>query len=158
MKKYLVTLLLLLNTAFNAPAWAAESVWKVVAVYDGDTIVMAKVDTPAVKIRLADIDAPEHDQPYGPESKTALKKLLDGCEVHFSPVDIDHYGRNVAVVTACGKNVNTEMVKAGAAWVYTRYNTDDTLPPLESAAKVDKKGLWAAPAPINPETWRHQKK
>ncbi len=145
----------LLITAFNAPAGAAEAVWKVVAVTDGDTIVMAKQDTQAVKIRLADIDAPEHDQPYGQEATIALKKLLDGCEVHFMPVAIDHYGRQVALITACGRNVNAEMVRQGLAWVYTRYNTDTALPPLQVDAQADRRGLWADPHPIQPEKWRH---
>jgi endonuclease YncB( thermonuclease family) len=157
MKKILITLLLFLFAPLNAFGGGQEAVFEVVAVYDGDTIVMARQDTPAIKIRLADIDAPEHDQDYGSEARQVLQKLLDGCHVHFMPVDIDHYGRNVAMVTACGKNVNAEMVRQGAAWVYTRYNKDESLPALEADAKAAKRGLWANPAPINPEDWRHAK-
>ncbi len=143
--------------ALNAPAVAAESPWRVVAVYDGDTIVMARADALPVKIRLADIDAPEHDQPAGAEATAALKKLLAACpdDIHFLPQDIDHYGRTVAVIMACGRNVNAAMVSEGWAWVYTRYNKDAALPALEAAARAAKRGLWADPAPVNPETWRH---
>lgn len=156
MKRYLIALFLV--TILNAPAVAGEAAWKVVAVYDGDTIVMAKPDAPALKIRLAGIDAPEHDQAYGPEATAALQKLLKGCDVHFMPQDIDQYGRNVARVTACARDVNAEMVREGAAWVYTRYNTDPALPALEAEARAAKRGLWAAPAPVNPEIWRHREK
>jgi hypothetical protein len=42
-------------------------------------------------------------------------------------------------------NVNAEMVRQGAAWVYRKYNRDPSLLLLEREARSARRGLWALP-------------
>ena len=42
-------------------------------VVDGDTIVFRAGDAKTQRVRLADIDTPELDRPWGEEAKVALK-------------------------------------------------------------------------------------
>ena len=44
-----------------------------------------------------------------------------------------------------GTDVNAEMVKQGAAWVYRKYAQDQALYRLEEQAKAAKRGLWGLP-------------
>ena len=64
-------------------------------VIDGDSLELA-ISGSQLKIRLAEIDAPERDQPYGSEATAALEKLVQGRGVRIEVVAIDRYGRTVA--------------------------------------------------------------
>ncbi len=46
---------------------------KVIKVVDGDTVYLKHKEFGKLKVRLADIDAPEKNQPYGSESTNILK-------------------------------------------------------------------------------------
>ena len=48
---------------------------RVVGVADGDTLTVLDVGRQQIKVRLAEIDAPEKKQPYGQRSKQALSDL-----------------------------------------------------------------------------------
>lgn len=80
-------------------------------VIDGDTIVIDHVH-----IRLAGIDAPELDQPYGKVSKWALVKMTKGQYVTANVVPEMSFDR---VVARCflpdGRDLAAEMVKQGLA-------------------------------------------
>ena len=56
---------------------------RVVRITDGDGVLADVVSVGRVNVRLAYVDAPEHDQPWGPESKKALARLARGGEVRF---------------------------------------------------------------------------
>jgi endonuclease YncB( thermonuclease family) len=53
-------------------------------------------------------------------------------------------------------DVNVEMVRQGAAWVYVRYSRDPVLPGLERDAQRMRLGLWALPQAerMPPWEWR----
>lgn len=107
-----------------ANALAADVSCKVVGVTDGDTLTCLTSDKQQIKVRLAQIDAPEKSQPYGKESKRALSDLVFGREVTLEPETTDRYGRTVAQVVIGGKDVNLQMVSGGMAWVYDKYAHD----------------------------------
>jgi micrococcal nuclease len=48
----------------------------VVGVHDGDSITLLTNERRPVKIRAADIDAPELGQPFGDAAKQAMSELL----------------------------------------------------------------------------------
>lgn len=123
-------------------------------VIDGDTLYL----TDGMKVRLYGIDAPERDQPFGSESRAALAEMADG-PVRIEEMDRDRYGRVVAVVFIDGRNVNQEMVRTGAAWVYDRYCRVDfcfAWEALETAARSGKYGLWRRPGAVEPWKWRRR--
>ena len=53
-----------------------------------------------------------------------------------------------------GTELSHEMIKAGLAWHYKKYNSDTVLSDLEIEAKELKKGLWVNENPMAPWTNR----
>ncbi|ECW2964662.1 thermonuclease family protein [Salmonella enterica subsp. enterica] len=135
---------------------AAEIQGKVIRVLDGDTIEVLQNKTP-VRIRLANIDAPEKKQAFGRWSTNQLKGLVSVLPVRVTYTQTDRYGRIIGrVFTMDGTEASRFMVQAGAAWVYGRYNTDEALPALQREAQMQKRGLWADTHPVPPWEWRHK--
>lgn len=151
---------------------AVGSTGKAVITYvdDGDTV---RSDNPNLVCRIDGIDAPEvahpthgkpTGQPYGEESKATLQDMILKREVTVriskpavgtEKTRANNYGRDVCQIEISGKNVSTEMVRAGAAWVYTHFNTDPTLPTLQAEAKAAHRGLWRDSNPIDPRQMRN---
>jgi micrococcal nuclease len=102
--------------------------WTVERVHDGDTLWISQ-NGQEEKIRLCGIDAPELEQPLGPDSRDHLQQLIDQSsdgQIGIVPVERDQYGRLVAeifVPTAGAQeiHVNSQMVADGMAYVYERY-------------------------------------
>lgn len=137
-----------------------EITGRVVAVSDGDTIKILTYDKRLVKVRLADIDAPEKNQPYGADAKKSLSDMVYNKAVKIVQTDIDRYGRSVARVYVGDIDVNAALVTDGSVWVYRKYSHDASLLKLETAAKEQKKGLWALQEDqrMQPWEWRKMKK
>lgn len=127
---------------------------KVIGIQDGDTMTLL-VQQKELKIRLANIDAPEKSQPFGQRSKQSLSDLCWGKDAQFDAKSIDKYGRTVAVVKCGGIEANRSQVQRGMAWVYPQYNIDPALPAIETAARTKKSGLWSEKSPIPPWEFRH---
>ena len=154
-----LTLILFSIITFSFPAYAEgppSITGRVIAVSDGDTVKIVTAQKEEITIRFAEIDAPEKDQPYGQKSKQALSDLVFNKEVKVVRTDIDRYGRTVGRVYEGEKDINKEMVRAGAAWAYLQYLTDQSIVDAESEAKAAKVGLWALQADqiIAPWEWR----
>lgn len=108
---------------------------QVIGITDGDTLTLL-VDQKPLKIRLANIDAPEKKQAFGQRSRQSLSDLCWGKEADFRAESIDRYKRTVAVVTCDGVEVNRAQVARGMAWVYIKYNKDVVLPDIEASARA----------------------
>lgn len=129
---------------------------KVIRVLDGDTIEVLQ-DKKPVRIRLANIDAPEKKQAFGRWSANQLKALLAAQPVTVTYTQTDRYGRIIGhVFTTNGTDASRFMVQSGAAWVYERYNEDESLPALQREAQEQKRGLWADANPVPPWEWRNE--
>ncbi len=80
-------------------------------IIDGDTIRIG-----STKIRLAGIDAPEEDQPWGRKSKWAL---LEICRGQIITADLNGTRSYDRLVATCylpdGRDIGTEIVKRGLA-------------------------------------------
>ena len=153
---FLTFLLSVIGTAATAETLTG----KVVGVHDGDTLTLLDNSNRQVKIRLAEIDAPESHQPYGSRAKQELSELAFGRSAVVQVQDIDRYGRTVGRITVDEVDVNAEMVRRGAAWVYRKYAKDQSLFTIEQQAKDAKAGLWALPEAdqMPPWEWRKMKK
>lgn len=125
----------------------------VTGVADGDTLY-ANVDSHSIRIRLAQIDAPEKAQAFGRRSEQSLRELVGKKQVELTWKSLDRYGRPIAQVAVDGLDVNAEQVRRGFAWVFRRYSNDAALISLEEQAKLAGVGLWADPHPVAPWEWR----
>lgn len=87
-------------------------------VIDGDTIVIDKVH-----LRLAGIDAPELDHPWGQQSKWALVQLCKGQTVTARIKPEVSYDR---VVAECflpdGRDLAAELVRSGLALDWPKFS------------------------------------
>ena len=110
---------------------------KIIKISDGDTLTIL-VSKKQMKIRLAEIDCPEKNQPYGKIAKKALSELAFSKIASIKPVTIDRYKRTVGTVFIDGLNVNKELVKTGNCWVYRKYSKDKDMIELEYTAKYAK--------------------
>lgn len=132
---------------------------KVVGIKDGDTFEIL-YDGQSEKVRLADIDCPEKQQPFGNNAKQYASDLCFGQTVKVTSTGKrDRYKRVVGTITTLeGTNVNEELVKAGLAWHYKKYSENDTLSFFEVQAKYQKIGLWKDKNPVAPWNWRKYKR
>ena len=147
--------LVLLLCISSARAHAEEFVTKVIAVLDGDTVLIHHSGH-MLKVRLVDIDAPEKDQPFGTSSQRSLADMVLGKPVRFVSQAIDTYGRMVARLSVDGLAVNAEQIRLGMAWENSHYHSNHELIALESEARAVPRGLWAQSAPTPPWEWRKQ--
>jgi micrococcal nuclease len=132
---------------------AAAFLASVIGISDGDTMTVLHEREP-VKIRLAEIDAPEKAQPFGTKSKQALSDLCFGKQAEVVPQTKDRYGRTIARVKCEGRDASAHQVQVGMAWVYDRYVTDRSLYHVQSMARAGGRGLWADAGPVPPWGWR----
>lgn len=146
------------------PFKKGQKYWcRVRAVSDGDTLTCYRFNMrrSETKLRFAFIDAPESNQPFGKESQKIVSQMVQNKLVRVRITDVDRYGRCVGVIYRGRKNVNEELVRQGAAWVYEEYIRDKNqlqhLVKLQDTAKKNKKGLWKASRPIRPSVFRKQK-
>jgi endonuclease YncB( thermonuclease family) len=140
---------------FCASGWAqsVEFSARVIAVFDGDT-VLVKRGKELVKIRLAEIDAPEKDQVFGETSKRSLSDMVLDKHVKIKSQAMDQYGRLVAYLNVGGMNVNAEQIRRGMAWEYSHFHSNKELIALQEEARQAPRGLWALNNPIPPWEWR----
>lgn len=137
-------------------AWAWTG--KVVGISDGDTITVMH-DGRGEKIRLYGVDTPERHQNFGDRAKAFTSDQVFGREVTVEPIDRDRYGRTVALVYAGRTCLNEELIKAGLAWLYTKYCKRTFCgywKGNEKAARKARKGLWSQPKPVPP--WKFRRK
>ncbi len=113
---------------------------KVVFITDGDDLTIL-LDKKQYKIRLAEIYTPEWNQPYGSKAQEVLSDLVFRKEVIAKVQDIDKYERYVARIYVGELDINAELVKRGAAWVYRDYSTDELFYEYENNAKENELGI-----------------
>ena len=129
-----------------------------VSVGDGDTIRVTGANGQKVTIRMACIDAPETAQGQsGAVATQTLKQLLAAGPLEIKPQTVDRYGRTVAEVFSGGRNVNLEMVRMGAAYVYRQYLSgcdESAYLGAESQAERYRFGVWRWGNEVKPWDFR----
>lgn len=141
------------------PLHAEQFIGRVVAISDGDTLTVLDKNKKQIKIRLGEIDTPESGQPYGSKAKQELSDLAFGRVVKVTVQHTDRYGRTVGRVYVDRIDINAELVRRGAAWVYRKYSRDLDLFDMERDARLNRRGLWNLPESehIPPWEWRKSK-
>lgn len=132
---------------------------KVIHIADGDTYDLLTADKKTIRVRMDGIDAPERSMAFYKVSKNYLSELCMNKRIKIVKTDTDRYGRVVAFsYLENGKELGHEMVKAGMAWHFKKYNSDNDLAKLEIEARKAKRGLWIDPKPVPPWEYRKLKK
>lgn len=126
---------------------------QVISVLDGDTVDVL-VEKTSVRVRLAQIDAPEKAQAFGSRSRQALAAMVARQVVVVRTNSTDRYGRILGTLWLGSEDINKAMVGQGMAWAYRAYLQDASLLTLEAAAKTARAGLWVDPQPVPPWEWR----
>lgn len=153
---------LLLFLACPLYAQAETLSGKVVKIADGDTLSIMDDRKRVHKVRLAGIDAPERDQPFGVKSRENLNRLVAGHKVEVDWHKRDRYRRVVGKIYAGGRDVNLAQVRAGMAWWYWRHASDQSwldqiiYATTHAMAWLEDVGLWADPDPVPPWEWRQR--
>ncbi len=143
------------------PAYAAELSGTVVGVHDGDTVTVLDAGKIQHKIRLAGIDAPELNQPFGRVSRQHLADQVAGRIVVIEWTKRDKYQRLVGKVLLNGRDINITQIEAGLAWHYKKYaseqNPEDRqhYAHVEELASASRLGLWQDSDPVPP--WEYRK-
>jgi len=174
---HLASLAGMLSVAFCSTILAATpSVLngKVIAVIDGDTIVVREDNGHRADIRITGIDAPEIRQAYGPRARQHLNELVYGKRVTVSWYKLDRYRRTLGHVrlllpencrgSACTHAIDVALaqVEAGLAWHDTEHLTEQPVDEqqryarAERQARLQRLGLWAQMRPLPPWQYRHR--
>lgn len=131
---------------------------RVARVADGDTLYVRRPDEFLVRIRLYGIDAPELDQPFGPEARDFLMRWKYR-RVGWEVVRQDKWGRIVAIVWGPddGPSINARLLEAGFAWVSSDFCGREICRRWErimDMARDARRGLWVQADPEEP--WHHR--
>jgi len=135
------------------------TVW-VTSIVDGDTFKGLTADNDEIKFRIFAIDAPEKSQAFGNKSKQYLAGLIFQQRVGIKiQKKNDAWGRPVVwVYTAQGQDIGAEMLKAGMAWHFKKYDSSAEYANLETQARRQKLGLWQDNNPIAPWDFRSKRR
>jgi len=130
---------------------------RVAHVIDGDMLDVM-VEAKRIRIRILDVDAPEHAQPYGLRSRQSLIALCVGEAAQVDWHKHDRNGRLLAYVRCNGSDAGAEQVRQGMA-LGLRALCAVRLAAVRdrSRARAARRGLWATAQPVPPWEWRkHQ--
>jgi len=145
---------ILLGLLFLAHEVAAgEFFGRVVSIQDGDTLTVL-VDRKRIKVRLTEIDAPEHNQPFGTRSRQSLAQLCANKDARVTTKGKDRNGRTLGRVVCSTVDTSYEQVRRGMAMVFDPYVTDRSLYDVQDEARTARRGIWVEEKPVPPWVWR----
>lgn len=134
---------------------AASVSGTVVRIIDGDTYDLLLDGQRTTRVRMEGIDAPERGMPYYRVSKKYLGNLCFEKHVTLKISGTDNHGRLLGFTFLDdGTELSHEMIKAGMAWHFKKYNFDKSLAALENQARANARGLWKDKNPMPPWTNR----
>jgi len=143
----LLFLLLAKTSCYNSDFVSGQ----VIKVIDGDTYDLLLKNKTTIRVRMDGIDAPEKGMPYSKKATQFLGELCKEQTVKINKANIDQYGRTVSFsYLEDGRELSREMLKAGYAWHFKKYNSDPELAALEEEARQAKRGLWKDENPMAP--------
>ena len=159
MTKTLLAALLITAAALTS---AAELRGTVVGVSDGDTIAVLDGSHKQHKIRLAGIDAPEKHQGFAQRSREHLSNLAFKKAATLDCYKTDQYRRKVCRVWVDGVDVALAQVRAGLAWHYKQFQSEQkptertSYAKAEDDARASRRGLWQSEKPVPPWEFRQK--
>ncbi len=124
-----------------------------VGTVDGDTLLV-EIGGEVSHVHLWGIDAPELEQPWGPEAKRVLSDRAEG-----ESVEIDTRGQvaegQVAVIRVEGVDLSRFMIDEGFAWLADSGSTSDEYAIGLFAARSKGVGMWSGNPTdlVHPAQW-----
>lgn len=132
---------------------------KVIAIKDGDTVVVIDSLKNQKTLRLAEVDCPESGQPFGKNAKQFTSDQIFGKTVKYYITTTDRYNRSIAkIYYDNGKYLSEELIRNGLGWWYYKYSDNKNLGILEKEASNKKIGLFSDPNSIPPWLYREQQR
>jgi len=160
-----IRILAIVAALLASPAAYADTLTgKVVGITDGDTLALLDATNTQHKIRLAGIDSPEKNQPFGQVCKQNLSDLAYNRTVQIDWNKKDRYGRVIGKVLVDSQDVNLEQIRRGCAWHYKKYQNEQSpedrvsYARAEDGARASRVGLWGESGAVAPWEWRHRPK
>jgi len=154
MKKTTIALSILLITS-AIPISANTRLCEITGIHDGDSL---RVSCHRKALRLACIDAPEPDQPFGEEARDYLGSLTIGKELEIVTRGDGGFDRTASILYVNNVNIQERLLSAGLAWYYPQYASKCGdfmgLKRAEQSARDRGAGLWKSANPIAPWAWR----
>jgi len=111
---------------------------------------------------LAGIDAPEKHQGYAQKSRDHLASLTMKKQARLDCYKTDQFKRRVCRVFVDNRDVALAQVRAGFAWHYKRFESEQTpgeradYAKAEASARASKHGLWQSEKPVPPWEFRQR--
>ncbi|MDJ0364870.1 thermonuclease family protein [Hymenobacter sp. H14-R3] len=151
---------LVLALAGSSPAASGPVAWemaRVTRVVDGDTYEVL-AGGQVLRVRLLGVDAPEHDQAFGPQATDSATALLRGRLVRLQRHGTDLYGRTLGklrLAESAGA-VDSLLVVRGWAWAFDPSHVAAARLPQQAAAQRAGRGLWkcGVDGTLPPKVWR----
>ncbi|MFN7172710.1 MAG: thermonuclease family protein [Fimbriimonadaceae bacterium] len=158
-RKFSIFVVCVLSFVLIAQSATAQNM-RVVRVHSGSSFDVQRADGrgPVKTVHLWGVEAPLRGQQYWQESRDYTARLLrrpfrmvEVAQLHTIPQVMvqaqDDRGRFY--------NFNHRLLADGKVWWNRfRYETERDLERLEEAARINRRGLWRAEAPIAPWQWR----
>ncbi len=157
---FAIVALSILTTAIHAETLTG----RVVGLTDGDTLTLLDTTNTQHKIRLAGIDSPEKNQPFGQHCKKSLSDLAYDRVATIETSKLDRYGRAIGKVWVESQDVNLEQIRRGCGWHYKKYQNEQSpedrlsYNSAEELARANRVGLWVEEQPTPPWDWRHRRR
>jgi len=154
--RYLVLLSLL---TLSAPS-AADRLLSgtVLRVLDGDSLII-DVRGAQYPVELADIDAPELNQPWGRAARDWLGQALTGRFVVVRSSDVSPDGHIRGRLLFKNQDPGTTLLYQGLAWCVPQPDGKavSEYRDAQTDARTARRGLWSEDSPIPPWEWRRQR-
>ena len=108
---------------------------KVIGIIDGDTFDLLNDSNKTCRIRMEGIDAQERGMPFYQVSKNHLDSLCFGQRVAVQITQTESGNRKIGFsFLSSGSELSHEMIRAGLAWHFVKYNSDRDLAALEQGS------------------------
>jgi len=131
----------------------------VTEILDSQTVTITDLRGNAWAVRLRAIETPDEGQVLSDVVREHVTNLLLSKQVTFRFSSMGE-GEFVAMVTIDGRDASQQLIRDGAAWLYTEElggasaEDLDTYRALETQAKNEGRGIWAESGLIRPSEVR----
>ena len=154
---------LLLAALLGAAAWPAEASRAPVVegsvdhVADGDSLSFLPArGGPPLAVRLDGVDAPELCQPWGPQAREALQRMVQGRTLRLRVRGRDEHGRLIAQLLAGEVDIGQRLVADGHAWSHRFRHDRGPYVEQERVALSLQRGLHAEVGVLTPREFRRR--